>query len=337
MKGGYKSVVPDLELRHLRAVCAIAEEGSVTKAATRLGLTQPAMSAQLRTVERIIGGQLFERTSGGSVPTDLGRQVVGTARLVLDEVGQLLSSARDRTRDPARGPLVVGGVPLLFFGQFVEELRKVIPCSDVRSEIAAGSSELLELLAAGQVQLAVFDRFEGMEQRELRGIEVRTLVTEPQFVALPDWDPLGEQEEVDLAQLADRDWVAPPAEQIGQRVQIFQACADAGFTPRLAHHVNEAGTARGLVAGGAVSFAAAPSRSGDGIVIRPLRGAPLMTDLLVATRREGPAAGRAHEVFACAARAYRWILPRNPGYERWWAEHPEAHADLDAALVISSR
>jgi DNA-binding transcriptional LysR family regulator len=327
--------MPDLELRHLRAVCAIAEEGSVTKAATRLGLTQPAMSAQLRTVERIIGGQLFERTPNGSVPTDLGKQVVGTARLVLDEVGQLLSSARERISGSTRGPLVVGGVPLLFFGQFVEELRKVIECSEMRSEIASGPSELLELLVAGQVQLAVFDRFEGMEQRELRGIEVRTLVTEPQFVALPDWDPLAQQDEVDLAQLADRDWVTPPAEQIGQRVQIFQACADAGFTPRLAHHVNEAGTARGLVAGGAVSFAAAPSRSGDGIVIRPLRGAPIKTDLLVATRREGPAAGRAHEVFACAARAYRSILPRNPGYERWWGEHPEAHADLDAALVLT--
>lgn len=326
--------MPELELRHLRAVCAIAEEGSVTKAATRLGLTQPAMSAQLRTVERIIGGQLFERTTNGSVPTELGKQVVGTARLVLDEVGQLLASARERTRGPAQGTLVVGGVPQLFFGQFVEELRKAIPCSDVRSEIAQGAAELLELLVAGQVQLAVFDRFEGMEQRELRGIEVRTLVTEPQFVALPDWDPLGEQEEVELAQLADRDWVSPPAEQIGQRVQIFQACADAGFTPRLTHHVNEASTARSLVARGAVSFASAPSRSGDGIVIRPLRGAPLMTDLLVATRREGPAAGRAHEVFACAARAYRSILPRNPGYARWWEEHPEAHADLDAALLL---
>lgn len=326
--------MPELELRHLRAVCAIAEEGSVTKAATRLGLTQPAMSAQLRTVERIIGGQLFERTTNGSVPTELGKQVVGTARLVLDEVGQLLASARERTRGPAQGTLVVGGVPQLFFGQFVEELRKAIPCSDVRSEIAQGAAELLELLVAGQVQLAVFDRFEGMEQRELRGIEVRTLVTEPQFVALPDWDPLGEQEEVELGQLADRDWVSPPAEQIGQRVQIFQACADAGFTPRLTHHVNEASTARSLVARGAVSFASAPSRSGDGIVIRPLRGAPLMTDLLVATRREGPAAGRAHEVFACAARAYRSILPRNPGYARWWEEHPEAHADLDAALLL---
>src|SRR5687767_10787184 len=107
--------MPELELRHLRAVCAIAEEGSLTKAASRLGLTQPAMSAQLRTVERIVGGRLFDRTPGGSLPTDLGKQVVGTARLVLDEVEQLVSLARGRTSEGKPGPLLVGGVPTLFF------------------------------------------------------------------------------------------------------------------------------------------------------------------------------------------------------------------------------
>lgn len=331
--------MPELELRHLRAVCAIAEEGSLTKAATRLGLTQPAMSAQLRTVERIVGGLLFDRTPGGSVPTELGRQVVGTARLVLDEVEQLVSLARGRTRERGRGgtpgPLLVGGVPTLFFGHFVEELRRVIPCSEVRTETTRGASDLLELLVSGQVQLGVLDRFEGLERRELRGLEIRRLVSEPQFVALPETDPLSGQEEVDLGQLADRDWVAPPDEFVGNRLQIFAVCAEAGFTPRFSHHVNEAGTARGLVANGAVSFALPQSRSGDGIVIRPLRGAPLMVDLMLATRREGPAAGRAHDVFAAAARAYRKVLPRNPGYAKWWEEHPEAHREIDAALLLA--
>ena len=51
----------DLELRHLRIVCAVAEAGSVTKAAASLGLAQPAVTAQLRRIERTLGGQLFER------------------------------------------------------------------------------------------------------------------------------------------------------------------------------------------------------------------------------------------------------------------------------------
>lgn len=328
--------MPELELRHLRAVCAIAEEGSLTKAATRLGLTQPAMSAQLRTAERIVGGRLFDRTPCGSAPTDLGRQVVTTARLVLDEVDQLVSLARARTCPGTAGPLLVGGVPALFFGHFVAELRRVIPCSEVRTEITSGASHLLELLVSGQVQLGVLERFEGLDRRELRGLEVRRLVSEPQFVALPETDPLAELEEVDLARLAGRDWVTPPDEVLGHRLQLLTVCAAAGFTPRFTHHVNEAGIARSLVAGGAVSFALPQSRGGDGIVIRPLRGAPLMVDLLLATRREGPAAGRAHDVFIAAARAYRAVLPRNPGYAKWWEEHPEAHREIDAALPVGS-
>ncbi|GGX78164.1 hypothetical protein GCM10010510_23850 [Streptomyces anandii JCM 4720] len=55
----------ELELRHLRTVRTIAEAGSLTKAASLLGLAQPALSAQLRRIEGALGGALFER--GGTV------------------------------------------------------------------------------------------------------------------------------------------------------------------------------------------------------------------------------------------------------------------------------
>lgn len=58
----------NLELRHLRVVCAIAETGSVTKAASTLGLAQPALTAQLQRIERTLGGPLFERDRRGPVP-----------------------------------------------------------------------------------------------------------------------------------------------------------------------------------------------------------------------------------------------------------------------------
>ena len=51
----------NLELRHLKVVCAIAETGSVTKAASQLGLAQTALTAQLQRIERTLGGPLFER------------------------------------------------------------------------------------------------------------------------------------------------------------------------------------------------------------------------------------------------------------------------------------
>jgi DNA-binding transcriptional LysR family regulator len=327
--------MPELELRHLRAVCAIAEEGSVTKAATRLGLTQPALSAQLRSVERLLGGQLFERTPTGSVPTDLGRYVISTARVVLDDLGQLLASARERAAGPASGPLLAGSMPTLFVAQLVAELRARIRCSEVRTEIVASPASLVDMLLAGRVHLAVFERFDGLRHRELRGVEVRTLLTEPQFVAVGERHPLASKEVIDLADLADCDWVMPPPEHNTLRMQLNAVCAQVGFTPRVTHHTTESGTARTLVSAGAISLAAPVSRSGDGIVIRPLRGDPVTVQLLVATRSDGLLASRAHEVFACAAHAYRAVVDRNPTYARWWVDHPEAHPELDTALLLT--
>jgi DNA-binding transcriptional LysR family regulator len=66
----------NLELRHLRVVCAIAETGSLTKAAAQLGLAQPALTAQLQRIERALGGPLFERDRRGARPTALGELVL---------------------------------------------------------------------------------------------------------------------------------------------------------------------------------------------------------------------------------------------------------------------
>lgn len=177
----------------------------MTRAATRLGLTQPALSAQLRTVERLVGGQLFDRTRNGCVPTDLGRRVLGTARLVLDEMAQLMSTTREADR---RGPLFLGCNPILYFARLVEGLRQLNP--DVRAEVRPSSAEIVDMLEAGEIHVALFEFFDGMHARNLAGIELRKLVTEPAFVAVSETDPLAAQEEVDLAQLADRDWVTPP-------------------------------------------------------------------------------------------------------------------------------
>jgi len=324
----------ELELRHLRAVCAIADEGSLTKAATRLGLTQPALSAQLRSVERLVGGQLFDRTPSGSVPTELGRYVVRTARVVLSDLGQLLTSTKERAAAPGSGPLVAAVAPILWVGQLVDELRARFRCTEVRTEIAWSWQVLLDMLVSKRADLAVFDYADGAELRNLAGIELRTLLREPQFVAVAANSPLAERAEIDLADLAELDWVTLPPEHDNARMPMYSACAMAGFTPRITHHVVETLSARTLVAAGGVSLCAPASRGGDDIVIRPLAGDPISLQIMVAIRTDGTLSGRSHEVFACAAHAYRAVVGRNPTYARWWDAHPEAHADVDAALKL---
>src|SRR3984885_11872243 len=112
----------NLELRHLRVVCAIAETGSVTKAASQLGLAQPALTAQLQRIERTLGGPLFERDRRGARPTALGELVLSRARVLLpamkglqDEAARLAGAVSEDIMSRYRigaigGPILAGMV-----------------------------------------------------------------------------------------------------------------------------------------------------------------------------------------------------------------------------------
>jgi LysR family transcriptional regulator for metE and metH len=76
----------DLETRQLRMLVAIADEGTVTRAAVRLNVSQPALSHGLRALERGVGVSLFARHPRGLVPTEAGERLLRTARNVLREI-----------------------------------------------------------------------------------------------------------------------------------------------------------------------------------------------------------------------------------------------------------
>ncbi len=58
----------ELEVRHLRALCAIADAGSLHQAARRLGVSQPSLTTQLRRIENVLGAELFRRERTGCPP-----------------------------------------------------------------------------------------------------------------------------------------------------------------------------------------------------------------------------------------------------------------------------
>src|SRR5687767_1088294 len=76
----------DLETRELRMLVAIADEGTVTRAAGRLNISQPALSHGLRALERRVGVALFARHARGLVATEAGERLLRTARSVLREI-----------------------------------------------------------------------------------------------------------------------------------------------------------------------------------------------------------------------------------------------------------
>lgn len=124
----YNSYAMNLELRHLRAVCAIAETGSVTKAASQLGLAQPALTAQLQRIERALGGPLFERGRHGARPTSLGELVLARARVVLPAMrGLEEEAARLAGSEDVPGRYRIGAVNGPILGGLVSRLVEEFP------------------------------------------------------------------------------------------------------------------------------------------------------------------------------------------------------------------
>src|SRR3954468_3163505 len=77
---------PSIDMRHLRLVSAISSCGTVSAAARELGLTQPALSHQLRELETRLRTPLFIRTAKAMVPTPAGEQLASIARGVVGQV-----------------------------------------------------------------------------------------------------------------------------------------------------------------------------------------------------------------------------------------------------------
>lgn len=110
-----------MELRHLRAFLAVAEEQSFTRAAARLCLTQPALSQQIRDLERIAGVRLFERSARWVRLTPAGSALLDPARQAIDAAAEVRAVARQHARSET-GRLRVG----LFYGGAAELTRPIL-------------------------------------------------------------------------------------------------------------------------------------------------------------------------------------------------------------------
>jgi DNA-binding transcriptional LysR family regulator len=128
-------LVVDVELRHLRTMAAIAEEGTFGRAATRLGYTQSSVSQQIAALERALGGAVFDRP-GGPRPvriTPLGEVVLTHGRDLLTK-SEALADAVDRFR-AGSGRIDIGtfqGVSKLILPAVVRRLLDEHPGCDIR-------------------------------------------------------------------------------------------------------------------------------------------------------------------------------------------------------------
>jgi LysR family nitrogen assimilation transcriptional regulator len=154
--------VAGVALRQIRAIIAVCEEGSFTRAALRENATQSGISQHVAAVERMLGVRLFERSAAGVAPTPAGLRYY---KRCVEAVGQI-ESANEEVRAFAAlvtGDLRIGLIPTLtraVLAPTVESFTARYP--DVRLHIVEGYSGVLtEMVLAGDLDFAVVPTFEG--------------------------------------------------------------------------------------------------------------------------------------------------------------------------------
>ena len=314
----------ELELRHLRVIRAVADAGSLSKAAVRLGVSQPALTAQLQRLERRLGGLLFARTATGVVPTDLGAYVLTGARVLLAEVDELMAGIRSRTLAPAAaGRVRVGGPPGLIVPLFATALADRLDGVEAAIDIENQPAELIRRVVDRTVDLAVLEDNPGFRTPLPPVLRSRVMFCAPLFVALAETHPLAGAPEIDLADLAQDAWVLPSAAEGPEQAAFVRACTAHGFTPRIRHELSDSTTTRALVQAGAVTLAKPVAREGTGLVIRGLRNTPMRQEIVLVWHADNTFGEAAP---AALLAAYAQLTDTNPLFAAWWDEHSRGAA-----------
>ncbi len=311
----------ELELRHLRTVRAIADTGSLTKAAATLGLAQPALSAQLRRIEKALGGTLFERDHTGARATPLGELVLERARVVLPAVSELQAEAVRFAN--ATGPLErfrLGGTHGPLLGGLVDRIATANPAAPVSTYTSWSVDEIAALTIDGRLDFALIGTCGESPPPLAERLVWEVVGVDPVFVMLPEDHPLAGEKELELAALADQCWADVPGD--GCFADCFAtACARAGFTPVSVYETDTSSVVHLVQVGRAIGLCRATFPPVPGLVTRPLAGAPLSWRHLLGWHPHSPAADAA-AVAGQTRTAYAEAVSRSPGYARWLAENP---------------
>ena len=249
---------------------AVVEEGHFGRAAARLGMSQPPLTAQIQMLERALGVKLLERTRQGARPTWEGEVLLPAVRRLEESALAVEALARE---------VKLGRRELVNIGCITSAMLKTLPpviraYRALRPETVIAVRELdtsdaIEALRRGEIDIA-FARLE----RDRFPIRIAPLAMDRLMVALPDSDPLATLPQIDIAALQNRPLVMlPRAISPAYFDGMVAACRLAGFAPVPAREVNSAMAQLALVASGlgvALVSSGMAMLAPPGVAFRPL-------------------------------------------------------------------
>ncbi|MFF1646631.1 LysR substrate-binding domain-containing protein [Streptomyces sp. NPDC058240] len=295
----------------------MADTGSPTKAAATLGLAQPALSAQLRRIDKALGGPLFDRDHTGARPTLLGGLVLERARVVLPAVSEFQEEAVRFAN--ARGTMErfrLGGTHGPLLGGLVDRLVTAYPTAPVSTYTSWSGSEIAAQLVDGRLDFALIGACGESPPPANDRLTWQVIGVDPVFVMLPDSHPHAGGQELALAALADECWANVPGDGCFADC-FFGACARAGFSPVSVYGTDTASVVHLVQVGRAVGLCRATFPPAPGLVTRPIVGSPLSWRHLLGRHPRSAAADAAVGAVSGHTRtAYAEAVKRSESYTR---------------------
>ncbi|MGV0743441.1 LysR substrate-binding domain-containing protein [Mycolicibacterium sp. XJ870] len=248
----------DVDARLWRSFAAVADELHYGRAAARLSITQPALSRQIRDLERTLGVRLFDRTSRRVALSQAGQAVLDQVRHALVESDRAVRLARLAAQGDW-GELSLSALPsvtLSLLPAIIRAHRETHPAIGVRIS-ESFDDEQLAALTRGRID-AGFLRATAAPP----GIELETLLSEPLLAGVPADHRLALRDQIALSELAEEPFVFFPRHRSVLAYDEFIAsCRAAGFSPTIVQEASGL-AALGLVAAGlGVTVVAASYRS----------------------------------------------------------------------------
>lgn len=288
-----------MELRQLEYFVAVTEEAGFTKAAVRLHVAQPGVSAQIRQLERELGQPLFDRSGRAVRLTEVGEAVLPYARAALAAVkGARL--AVDELTGLLRGHVTIGTVDWiqsLDLPGMLAGFHRDHPDVEI-TVVQETAATLTGGLRDGRVDLA----FLSLGSAPPEGIATQAVIEQDLYAAVGHGHPLARRPAIALRVLAGEDLICLP-KGTGLRTVLDEACAAAGLRPRIAFEAGEPPVLAQLAAHGlgvAVLPESAAHGRPDDLHAMPIVRPRLTGRIALAWRAEGPRSPAARALIARA-------------------------------------
>ena len=278
-----------MDFRQFRYFVAAAEELHFARAAEKLGIAQPALSQQIKSLEEQLGARLFHRAKRSVTLTETGTAFLHEVRETLAQAEKAVRIAKDTARGEA-GHIDIGLVGSVMYEPRFPRLLTDFSKNHPGVRISLHEMPILTQIASVRshhLDIAIIR--DPIPSNVLEDVDHCTLSSQRLVVALPESHRLAAGESIRLAALANDPFLAfadPPGVGMGQA--LLDLCREAGFAPRITQKVSEIGTLVSLVAAGfGVSLIAETVRHLrlPGVCYRPIAGVDAPSNLIVVHRR----------------------------------------------------